>query len=452
MNNFWPLLWRQARGPDANVGREAPAPIARLGDHSSRISLSFLQHLFGDYHPRSFAVRLWNGVVWEAEPGYPARFTLALRHPGALRRMFWPPTELALGEAYIHGDFDIEGEIEAAIGVAEDLFNRRRSLAKKLKLGLLLFSLPSGGLARAGRRAARLTGARHSRGRDRRAIAYHYDLSNDFFALWLDELMIYSCAYFAAPDDDLDRAQERKLDYLCRKLRLRRNERLLDIGCGWGGLIIHAARNYGVQAHGITLSQPQADLANERIHRAGLDGRCRVEVRDYRDLDEPGLYNKLVSVGMSEHVGAAMLPAYFKQAWRLLRPGGVFLNHGIARSSTAPVRREPSLIDSYIFPDGELTPINTTVRAAEENGFEARDVESLREHYALTLRHWARRLEARHDEVCHLADETTYRVWRLMCAMAWGFQTGRLNLYQTLLVKPDEGDSGLPLTRADWYA
>jgi cyclopropane-fatty-acyl-phospholipid synthase len=196
-------------------------------------------------------------------------------------------------------------------------------------------------------------------------------------------------------------------------------------------------------------------VANERIRQAGLDNRCRVEVRDYRDLNEPGFYNKLVGVGMFEHVSEAMLPAYFKQAWRLLRPGGVFLNHGIARSvmgSGAPAaRRGPSFTDRYIFHDREMAPISTTTRIAEENGFEARDVENLREHYALTLRHWARRLEARHDEVCRLTDETTYRAWRLMCGAAWGFQTGRLNLYETLLVKPDEDDSGLPLTRADWY-
>lgn len=452
MNNIWPLLWKQSRGSEVNVEREAPAPAVGVGDRSTQASLSFLHHLLGDYHPRDFAVRLWNGAVWEAEPGHPARFTLVIRHPGALRRMFWPPTELTLGEAYVHGDFDIEGEIEGVVGLAEEIFNRRRSLAEKLKLGLRLFNLPSVGPARAGLGAAWLSGARHFMERDREAMAYHYDVLNKFFALWLDELMLYSCAYFAAPDEDLDPAQERKLDYICRKLRLRRNERLLDVGCGWGGLVIHAARNYGVQAHGITLSQLQAELANERIRRAGLDSRCRVEVRNYRDLDEPGFYDKLISIGLFERVGEAMLPAYFKQAWRLLRPGGFFLNHGIARSTTAPVRRGPSLTDRYILPDGELVPINTTVRVAEEIGFEARDVESLREHNALTLRHWARRLEARHDEVCRLTDETTYRLWRLVCAAAWGFQTGRLNLYQTLLVKPDEGDSGLPLTRADWYA
>jgi cyclopropane-fatty-acyl-phospholipid synthase len=287
MNYFWPLLSKQARGSEANMEREAPAPAVRLSDHSSQTSLSFLQHLLGDYRPRDFAVRLWDGAVWEAEPGRPARFTLVIRHPGALRRMFWPPTELAFGEAYIHNDFDIEGEVEAIARLAEHLFNRRRSLAEKLKIGLRFFSLPSDRRAAAGRQAARLGGASHSKERDHQAVTDHYDVPNDFFALWLGELMVYSCAYFTTPDDDLDQAQERKLDYICRKLRLHRNERLLDIGCGWGGLIIHAARNYGVQAHGITLSQPQADLANERIRRAGLDSRCRVEVRIGAPLKSP---------------------------------------------------------------------------------------------------------------------------------------------------------------------
>jgi cyclopropane-fatty-acyl-phospholipid synthase len=298
-----------------------------------------------------------------------------------------------------------------------------------------------------------LSGARHSIERDRLAVTYHYDVSGDFYKLWLDSRMVYSCAYFASPDDDLEVAQERKLDYICRKLRLRPGERLLDIGCGWGGLVIHAAERYGVEAVGITLSGGQAELASERIRRAGLADRCRVEVRDYRQMDDPEGYDKLVSVGMFEHVGEAMLPEYLGRAWRLLRPGGVFLNHGIARSATEPAEGGPSFLDRYVFPDSELVPISTTLRAAEMSDFEVRDVESLREHYALTLRRWVSRLEEHRDEACRAADETTYRIWRLfMSASAYGFEVGRLNLYQTLLVKPSRGESGLPLTRADWYA
>jgi cyclopropane-fatty-acyl-phospholipid synthase len=265
--------------------------------------------------------------------------------------------------------------------------------------------------------------------------------------------MVYSCAYFQSEDEDLDPAQERKLDYLCRKLRLKAGQKLLDLGCGWGGLVMHAARAYGVDATGITLSQPQADLANERIHAEGLDDRCRVLVRDYRQMQEHEAYDALVSVGMFEHVGAVKLPRYFAQAWALLKPGGAFMNHGIAmRGSDKPVKGK-SFSNTYVFPDGELVPIHTTLRAAEKAGFEVRDVESLREHYALTLRHWVRRLEAHHEQALQYVSEPTYRVWRLfMSGSAYGFTTGRLNLYQTLLVKPDKGGaSRLPLTRSDWY-
>ncbi|MGH8631336.1 MAG: class I SAM-dependent methyltransferase [Burkholderiales bacterium] len=367
--------------------------------------------------------------------------------------MFWPPSELALGEAYIYDDFDIEGDIHSAFELADYLIDRRWSLADRLRYAGQLLSLPSNGRPRSGRPAAQLRGGHHSIERDRQAVTYHYDTSNDFFALWLDERMVYSCAYFATADDDLDAAQERKLDTICRKLRLRRGERLLDIGCGWGGLLIHAARHYGVEALGITLSRPQAELANERIRQAGLADRCRAEVRDYREIDEPGAYDKLVSVGMFEHVGESRLPEYFRQAWRLLRPGGVFLNHGIACRATEPARRGPSFSERYVFPDSALAPINTTLRAAELSGFEVRDVESLREHYALTLRRWVRRLEAHHDEARRATDEVTYRVWRLfMSASVYAFQIGRHNVYQALLAKPDRGNSGLPLTRADWYA
>lgn len=426
---------------------------ASTRERTIQTTLAFLQDLLRDVQPRDFAVRLWDGTVWDAGPGQRARFTLVLQHPGALRKMFWPPSELTLGEAYIYNDFDIEGEIEGVFRLADALLDRRWGPAERLRYGRALFSLPSGDGHRTGRQAARVSGARHSRERDRQAVTYHYDVSNDFYALWLDRRMVYSCAYFATPDDDLDTAQEQKLDYICRKLRLRPGERLLDIGCGWGALVIHAARRYGVEALGITLSRPQAELANERIRQAGLADRCRVEVGDYREIDAPGESDKLVSVGMFEHVGEALLPDYFERAWGLLRPGGVFLNHGIARSATQRSRRGPSFVDRYVFPDGELVPINTTLRAAETAGFEVRDVESLREHYVLTLRHWVRGLEARHDQARALTDEATYRIWRLfMSGSAYGFQAGRINVYQTLLARPDRGASGLPLTRADWYA
>lgn len=420
-------------------------------DNAVSTTMSLLQDLLGSHHPRNFAVRLWDGTTWEAEEGQPRRFTLVLQHPGALRKMFLPPSELALSEAYIYNDFDIEGDIEAVFEPGDAILSREWGKVEQLRYGARLLSLPKGNMASSGTQAAQQKGTLHSKERDRQAIMYHYDRSNDFYKLWLDRQMVYSCAYFSTPDESLDVAQERKLDYICRKLRLHPGERLLDIGCGWGGLIMYAAQHYEVEALGITLSQQQVIWARERIREAGLEDRCRVELWDYREVK--GTYDKLVSVGMFEHVGEALLPTYFKQAWQLLRPGGVFLNHGIAASATAPSRPEPSFVSRYVFPDGELVPISTSLKAAEVNGFEVRDLESLREHYVYTLRNWVSRLEEHADEAKRATDEVTYRIWRLyMAGSAYGFQKGMLNLYQALLVKPDAGRSELPLTREDWYS
>jgi len=418
-----------------------------------QITRSLLEEVLDGGARETVGVRLWDGTRWPDDR--PRRVTLVLNHPGALRQMLLSGDEVALAEAYLYDDFDIEGEIEAIFPVADRLAERAKEAKWKLRLGRELLRLPRQKQRRDGRRGpARLRGRRHSIERDRQAIAYHYDVSNDFYALWLDRRMVYSCAYFVTPDDDLDTAQEQKLDYICRKLRLQPGQRLLDIGCGWGGLVIHAARHYGVQALGITLSRPQAEWANEHIAQAGLSDRCRVEVLDYREVDEPEGFDALVSVGMFEHVGEEMLETYFRRAWHLLRPGGLFLNHGIARRTSDPWSKGPSFTNTYVFPDGELVPISTTLRVAEAVRFEVRDVESLREHYAMTLRHWVQRLEAHHDQALQYVDEPTYRVWRLfMSGSAHGFTVGRLNVYQALLLKPGPGgESGLPLTRADLYA
>ncbi|MFQ5794516.1 MAG: class I SAM-dependent methyltransferase [Candidatus Bipolaricaulia bacterium] len=297
-------------------------------DKAASHSLAILQFLLRDYHPRNFTICLWDGSQWPAEIECPD-FTLTLKHPGALRRMLQnTTTDLYLGEAYIYDDFDIEGDIEAVFPVADYLMSLDWRISTRLRLGWKLLHLPNNRPPRSNKRqAATLSGKPHSIERDRQAVTYHYDISNDFYALWLDQCMVYSCAYFATGDEDLDTAQVRKLDYLCRKMRLRPGERLLDIGCGWGGLVMHAAQHYGVDALGITLSRPQVELANERIRQAGLSNYCRVEVSDYRELDEPDGFDKLVSVGMFEHVGETLLPIYFQQAWRLLKPGGAFLNH-----------------------------------------------------------------------------------------------------------------------------
>lgn len=410
--------------------------------------LARLDRLLSGYHSRDFAIRLWDGTTRNPEADRPARFTWVIKNPDALARMLLPPRDLAMAEAYLYDDFDLEGDLEAACGLGEHLLN----LPMKTLWGFggswwrLLRQLRQS----QGKTGARLNGTRHSIARDHQAVAFHYNVSNHFFGLWLDQRMVYSCAYFRTPYDNLDTAQEYKLDYICRKLRLRPGERLLDIGCGWGALIMHAARHYGVQALGLTLSEPQAEFAGNRIRRGNLSPSCRVELRDYRDLPPGASFDKIVSVGMYEHVGRTALPAYFDQAWRLLRPGGVFLNHGIAQRGNL---KRDHFTDRYVFPDGELIPVGALASLAEERGFHLRDVESLREHYTLTLRHWRRRLEACHEDALRFVDETTYRVFRLyLAAFAARFHAGLFDVYQTLLSKPAAGDSGLPLTRQDWYA
>ncbi len=429
---------------------EGPAvPVGATA--SSAGSLAFVQDMLDGFHPREFAVRCWDGAVWEAEPGCPTRFTLVLAHPGALRALFLHPSQAAVTEAFLNQECDVEGDLEAATTLGRFLTSRRWTLRQLLRYGRWLHRLRSTAVHEQAYRAAALQGSRHSRRRDRHAVSYHYDVSNEFYALWLDSRMVYSCAYFERPDDDLEAAQERKLDYVCRKLRLKPGERLLDIGCGWGGLILHAAEHYGVRAVGITLSRRQAEFASKRILTRGLAERCRVELRDYRDLPRDWAFDKVASIGMVEHVGFRNIPAYFAAAWDALRPGGVFLNHGIAcRADQEGEMGE--FMDRYVFPDSQLIPLDATVREAERAGFEVRDVECLREHYMLTLRHWVKRLEARHKEAADLVGEKAYRVWRLyMATCAHGFRTGRFELYQTLLSKPSAGESRLPLTRHDWY-
>jgi cyclopropane-fatty-acyl-phospholipid synthase len=302
-----------------------------------------------------------------------------------------------------------------------------------------------------GKPLTRLEGPLHSKDRDRLAIRYHYDLPSEFYALWLDSRMVYSCAYFESGETDLEAAQYRKLDYICKKLQLSPGERLLDIGCGWGGLLLHAATHYGVDAVGITLSVRQAEVARKRVREAALNRHCRVEISDYRDLQIEGQFDKVVSVGMFEHVGRKYLDEYFACVWKLLRPGGAFLNSGISESATYE-RIGASFIDRYVFPDGDLVPISSALAAAEAGGFEVRDVENLREHYALTLDNWVHRLEAHAEEAAKITSETTYRIWRLyMAASAHAFRIGRLNLFHTLFVRTVHGQRLMPLTRAEWY-
>ncbi len=423
-----------------------------------------LEILFGPVAHREFATQFWDSGIVDAPERRKPTFTLLLRQPWSLRRMLVPPSQLRLGEAYVGGAFEIEGNLESATGLGEalrDRFSSARFAARALRLLLRLPKPPQ--RKRVPARAGIRDGQRHSPERDAHAIQSHYDVGNEFYALWLDPAMLYSCAYFPTGTESLAEAQRAKLDHICRKLRLHRGDRLLDVGCGWGGLILHAAREYGVHAHGITLSPAQAGWARAHIDAESLGDRCAVEVRDYRALSDLEPFDRIVSVGMCEHVGHDRLPDYFAAAWHALRPGGLFLNHCIVsgqdpaagrRGFRKRVWREGRFTDRHVFPDGQLPVLGPLLDVAERQGFETRDVESLREHYVLTLRHWISRLEAAREAATALTSPAIYRTWRIYLAnSARQFVRGRMGLVQALLARPDaRGRVVLPRTRADLYA
>ena len=295
---------------------------------------------------------------------------------------------------------------------------------------------------------------KHSPADDKKAISYHYDVSNDFFRLFLGGEMVYSCAYFRPGEEDIDQAQENKLDYICRKLRLKPGEKFLDIGCGWGGLIAYAAKHYQVDATGITISQKQYNYAREKIKREGLAGLCRVELKDYRELKGEKAFDKIASIGMFEHVGLKNLSMYFKNIRKLLKENGLFLNHGITQEKKDSGKSAGTkFINKYIFPQGELTSIGQVLRVMEEVGFEALDIESLRPHYAKTLRLWTLNLQSEKENAIKLAGERIYRTWVIyMAGCSYGFEKGNINVYQTLAAKHSvPGFPSIPLTRADLY-
>jgi cyclopropane-fatty-acyl-phospholipid synthase len=466
--------------PPTSSSDRAPTPLGQyteappLSAHipggvepALRHARAAISALFGSPPNRPFDVRYWDGSVEHGTESAP--YTLCINRRGSLRRMLLPPSELAIVEAYISGDVDIDGDLEAAVSLGDAINERLRSPRTLASLVRHLMALPIREPAPQAdvhaARAARVVapaGRPHDQTRDRAAIQYHYDVGNDFYALWLDERMVYSCGYFQSPTDTLDQAQRAKLDLVCRKLRLRAGERFLDVGCGWGALIMHAAREYGAHALGITLSDAQATFARQRIADAGLADRCRVEIRDYRALPADQHFDKIASVGMIEHVGLEKLSTYFECLHRALSPGGLLLNHGIVSVSVTRQRglrarlerrlwKRDAFIDQYVFPDGKLGPLHAVVAAAEGAGFETRDVESLREHYALTLRAWVARLMRERDRAAAIAGDRIVRTWRLyMTGSAHAFARGSINVVQTLLAKTDErGRVALPLTRAD---
>lgn len=412
-------------------------------------AIGILKVLFRSEFARRFAVRFWDGTTIPAAER--ADFELVVNTPFALRAAFMPPLDLNPGKAFVERYFDIWGDAEAAV----DAFSNAIEHLPKSSVPLLALRLARAprGPADTGQRQAQLRGTVHSRDRDSAAIGFHYDQPLEFYQSFLDPQMVYSCAYFDNGITSLEDAQRAKIDYIFRKIRLMPGDRLLDIGCGWGALVIAAAQR-GAHALGITLSRTQYEEATRRIAALGLQARAHVELRDYREIGQGG-FDKITSVGMVEHVGRPRLARYYEAAFAALRPGGLFLNHGIADQT--PKRRgikASGFIDRYVFPDGELVSVSDSNAVAERAGFEVRDVENLREHYVRTLRAWVANLEARYDHVVRLTDERTYRIWRLyMAGSAQGFNRGRMGLFQTLLSKPDrEGYAALPPTRRDLYA
>jgi len=404
-----------------------------------------LQHILADYHG-AVAVRLWNGERVAGSDD--ARCTLLFKRAAPLRHLLLHQAITPLGEAYLAGDIVIEGDMEALFDLVEYLRTYQARWSDRVRLFAQALRLPLAGgatvtgVARAGR-------AEHQNSAD--AIARHYDVSNEFYRLWLDPEMVYSCAYFRDAGQSLAAAQQDKLDYICRKLRLSPGQSLLDIGCGWGALVIWAARHYGVQAHGITLSQKQYDYAVERVRREGLEQQVSIERRDYRDLPEDASYDRVASVGMFEHIGIANFPRYFGTVRRVLKPDGLFLNHGITNDTGWQRTAITHFINRYVFPDGELTRISEVCTAMEEAGFAILDVESLRRHYALTLRRWSEALEAHRDEAVAEVGEAAHLLWRLyMAGSAYYFEQGSMDVYQ-VLVAPRYQHLSIPLRRDDLY-
>ncbi|MEV7381994.1 cyclopropane-fatty-acyl-phospholipid synthase family protein [Streptomyces lydicus] len=415
--------------------------------------------------PLPVRIRAWD----RSESGPPGAPVLVIRHRRALRRLLFKPGELGLARGWVAGDLDIEGDLYEALDLLAGLLWERAATTKTPRAAALR-ALARPELRAAARELLALAGApvpptppaeevRRRRGplhtlrRDKEAISHHYDVGNDFYALVLGPSMVYSCAYWESPDASLEDAQRDKLDLICRKLALKEGQRLLDVGCGWGSMVLHAAREYGVRAVGITLSEEQATFARKRIAEAGLADRIEIRVQDYREIkDEP--FDAISSIGMAEHVGRARYAEYASALYALLRPGGRLLNHQIARRPLADEEtyRVDDFIDRYVFPDGELAPVGRTVAQLEEAGFEVRDVEGIREHYALTLRQWVANLEKHWDEAARLTSPGRARVWRLyMAASALSFERNRIGVNQVLAVRtPDSGTSGVRLRERRW--
>ena len=417
-----------------------------------------LCRLFRDFDG-SLRICLWDGSEVQMGRDRP-EFSLTFRSAKAFQELVLSRNPLCLAESYFQGLIDIDGDLYNALKLRHHLTSLQLSLIEKAALAANALRIKPDKTTSTGsdtpkwaKTLAQKLGISSSKKLNRDAISFHYDVSNNFYALWLDEQMVYSCAYYEDAGQSLEQAQRDKLDHICRKLRLKPGERLLDIGCGWGALICWAVEHYGITAHGITLSQNQYEHVQRTIQRRGLGPKVSVELLDYRDLQGEAEYDKLVSVGMFEHVGLKNLSAYFAIANRLLKPGGLFLNHGITSDEGGWKKTVATeFINRYVFPDGQMETVSTVQQIMEDAGFEIHDVEGLRQHYALTLREWVSRLEERREEALKHVTEPVYRIWRLyMAACALQFEEGCAGIYQVLISKRAPFLSPVPLTRRDLY-
>jgi cyclopropane-fatty-acyl-phospholipid synthase len=408
-----------------------------------------------------FSIQLWDGTRIPLGRDVHPELCVSIRGPGVIGSLLRWPTLDNLVRHYATGQIEILGGNLLEFGhlIRGDLKERLQRLSKSLLLrkAIPFLFAPAEDLRPRHAYDGDLFGRDAAARPNRDYIQFHYDVGNNFYQLFLDPEMQYSCGYFTDWNNSLEQAQRDKLDMICRKLRLKPGERLLDIGCGWGGLICHAAQNHGVQAHGVTLAQTQYDYTRERIRRLGLEDRVTVELRDYTTLD--GTYDKISSIGMYEHVGIANFPTYFGKINSLLRDRGILLNHGITRRARRRRRRfqrrrpEQRLIAKYIFPGGELDHIGHTCESLEASRFEVHDVEDWREHYALTTRFWCQRLSARKDEAIAMVGPERYRLWvAYLAGVSFGFTDGSLRIYQVVASKhASKGLAELPPTRADLY-
>ncbi len=380
-------------------------------------------------------IRLWNGESLSL--GRSESVLLEVKDPSGLA-LLWHPTLGGLAAGYVESKIDLRGNFRDVLRIGQQLcevgannYRKAHDLVAGLK-------------------------RRHTRARDMNDIQYHYDVGNDFYGLWLDARRVYSCAYFKTAEETLEQAQENKLDLICRKLMLKPGDRLLDIGCGWGGLILWAAEHYGVDATGVTLSREQRDFASLLIEKRGLSSRCRVNLMDYRDLPEGRPFDRIASVGMFEHVGVQQLPDYFGKIFRLVKPGGLVLNHGITHTRPGGTELGSEIgrfVEKYVFPGGELTHAANVVENAAAQGLEILDCENLRPHYARTLWNWVDRLESERKEAIRIVGERKCRIWEIyMAGSAHAFEAGWLSLFQVLAARPDSaGTNAYPYRRDYMY-